>query len=204
VKALVDATGTTVTVPIYPLAPEHKYHETVSLLDAVYADLCARVSSSRIILCGDSAGGNLALTQALRYRDEGRDAPHRVILFSPWLDLAMSNPDAEALEPRDVMLHCASLQEFGRWWSGEIDPAEPRVSPMFADLSRLPPIDIYQGTDDIFLPDARLLKERVLSAKGRVELTETRGGFHVFMAATFTPEARSVYQRIANSLDVRR
>jgi monoterpene epsilon-lactone hydrolase len=127
-----------------------------------------------------------------------------VILLSPWLDLTMSNPDAQQLEPRDVILRCAPLREFGRWWAGELDPADPRVSPLFAELSGLPPIDIYQGTDDIFLPDARQLHARLLNAKAQVELTETRGGFHVFMAATFTPEARNVYERIANSLDVRR
>jgi monoterpene epsilon-lactone hydrolase len=204
VDALIAATGATVTVPIYPLAPEHNYQETGSLLDSVYDDLCAGVSSSRIVLCGDSAGGNLALTQAIRYRETQRSAPHRLILLSPWLDLTMSNPDAETLEPRDVILRCAPLRELGRWWAGQLEPADPRVSPMFADLSRLPPIDIYQGTDDIFLPDARLLRTRVLNAKGPVELTETRGGFHVFMAAAFTPEARVVYKRIADSLAVQR
>ena len=68
---------------------------------------------------------------------------------------------------------------------------------MFADLTGLPPIHIYQGTHDVFLPDARALQERVRSAAGRCELHEEPGAFHVYMAATFTPEARAVYRSIA-------
>lgn len=59
---------------------------------------------------------------------------------------------------------------------------------------------IDQGTDDLFLPDTRLLGDRVRAAGGRVVQHETPGGFHVFMGAPFLPEAREVYRRIAEHL----
>lgn len=203
VEQLVRVTGATVTVPLYPLAPEHTHVAAFPMLERVYRDLLQRVNADRIVLLGDSAGGNLALTQALLYRSQGLPLPAHIILLSPWLDLTMSNPEALAIEPRDVMLRCAELAEWGRWWAGSEDPRAPFLSPLFADLEGLPPIQIYQGTDDVFLPDARALRDRISARGGPVRLWETADAFHVFMGATFTPEARAVFRQIAESLQVR-
>jgi epsilon-lactone hydrolase len=200
VEALIRATGATVTVPIYPLAPEHQYMETFRLLEEVYRGLLQRVAPERIILAGDSAGGNLALTQALYYREHGLPLPGHIILFSPWLDVTMSNSEARALEPKDVMLRVEPLRQQGRWWAGATDLRTPIISPIFGDLRGLPPLQVYQGTHDIFLPDARRLRDLVTAAGGEIQYYETPGGFHVFMGATFTPEARWVFQQIAGNL----
>ncbi|HYH83755.1 MAG TPA: alpha/beta hydrolase [Longimicrobium sp.] len=86
IEALVIHTGASVSVPIYPLAPEHRFMETYALLEQVYRSLLHRVPAERIVLCGDSAGGNLALAQALHYRALGLPLPGRIVLFSPVLD----------------------------------------------------------------------------------------------------------------------
>jgi acetyl esterase/lipase len=67
-------------------------------------------------------------------------------------------------------------------------------------LSRLPPIDVFQGTHDVFLADARLFRERVLATGGRVNLYEYAGAFHVFVAATFAREAKQALETVAHSL----
>ncbi len=195
IEELIRATGATVTVPLYPLAPEHEHPRAHAFLEQVYRGVIARTPADRVVLCGDSAGGNLALVQALRYRDLGLPPPAHVILFAPWVDVTMSHPDIPAIH--DPMLWTAELVETGRWWAGSVDPRDPRVSPLHADLRGLPPIQLYQGTDDLFLPDARVLRDRVQAAGGRIDLHETAGAFHVFMAATFLPEARAVYRQIA-------
>lgn len=200
VAALIRATGATVTVPIYPLAPEHTYDEALRLLELVYRGLLRRVAPERIVLCGDSAGGNLALAQALHYRERGLPPPGHVILFSPWLDVTMSNPEARALEQKDVMLRVDALRQEGEWWAGSADARTPVISPLFADLRGLPPIQVYQGTHDVFLPDARRLRDLVTAAGGTIRYHETPGGFHVFMGATFTPEAKRVFRQIAEDL----
>lgn len=202
VECLLRATGATVTVPIYPLAPEHTYSQAFEFLEAVYRDVLESVSPGRIVLCGDSAGGNLALTQALHFRDRGLPAPARLVLFSPWLDLALGDSRARDLEPLDDMLRVDGLRQMGSWWAGSADLAEPLLSPLNADLQGLPPIDVYQGTHDILYPDARTFHERVLAAGGSSRLHVTEAGFHVFMGATFTPEARRVFSRIASDLGV--
>ena len=92
VHALIMATQATVTVPLYPLAPEHNYHNAYALLEKIYRTITAEIPSSQVILSGDSAGGGLALGTALYYRDQGLPMPGRIILFAPWLDLTMSNP----------------------------------------------------------------------------------------------------------------
>jgi len=95
VEALIKTTGATVTVPIYPFAPEHQYMETFRELEQVYQGLLKHVAPERIIFCGDSAGGNLAVAQALNYRERGLPLPAQLILFSPWLDITLSNPEAQ-------------------------------------------------------------------------------------------------------------
>jgi acetyl esterase/lipase len=200
IEHLVRATRATVIAPLYPLAPEHAHGRTVELLERIHLELVDRIGRDRIVLCGDSAGGNLALTQALRYRDRGLPLPRRIVLFSPWLDLTLSSPAVTELEPREVMLRRAELQAFGFWWAGDEDPGGPLLSPVFADLGGLPPVLIEQGTDDLFLADARRLRDRIEAAGGQVRLHETEGGFHVFMGATFTPEARAVFHRVAGAI----
>ncbi len=74
-------------------------------------------------------------------------------------------------------------------------------SPPTADLRGLPPIQLYQGTDDVLLPDARTLRDRVTAARGRIAYHETPAGFHVFVMATFTPEAKAVFRQVALGLE---
>jgi acetyl esterase/lipase len=126
IAALIDVTGATVTVPIYPLAPEHQHPEAFRELEQVYRGLLDQVAAERIVLCGDSAGGNLALAQALYYRERGLPLPGHLVLFSPWLDLTMSNPEAREVEPRDLTLRIDRLRKWGGWWA---PPAAHRQAP---------------------------------------------------------------------------
>lgn len=202
IDQLMRVTGATISVPLYPLAPEHRHAETFAMLDAHYRALIATVPAKQVILCGDSAGGNLALGQAIRYRDAGLALPGHLILLAPWLDLTMTNPECVKVQPRDPMLWNGELAICGRWWAGTDDPASPAVSPVHAELRGLPPVQIYQGSDDVLAPDARLLRDRLSAAGVRVEYDETPDAFHVFMGATFAPEAQRVFRRISESLAV--
>jgi epsilon-lactone hydrolase len=191
-----------VTVPLYPLAPEHSYRAAYNLLERLYSNTIESVPAGQVALCGDSAGGGLALGQALHYRDRGLPLPGRLILFSPWLDLTMCNSDALALEDKDVMLARPGMIQAGLWWAGGEDRRSPLLSPIFGDLSGLPPIDVFQGTHDVLLADARKLKEAVVTAGGSISLHEYAGAFHVFVGATFTREARDAFGKIDQSLSV--
>ena len=109
----------------------------------------------------------------------------------------MSNPASAALEKRDILLGIQVVVTCGQWWAGGDDPTGPLLSPLFGDLSNLPPVDIFQGTEDPLTPDVHLLEEKISQVGGDVRLYEYTGAGHVFVGATFSPEAKHAYSQIA-------
>lgn len=200
IEKLIEHTGAAVTVPLYPLAPEHDYVPGHAFMLEVYKDLVAQVGGENIVLAGDSAGGGFALAQAMTYRDLGLSQPARLILFSPWLDLSMQDPGAVAVEKVDPTLAIEALRLCGRWWAGGADIKAPVLSPFFGTFEDLPPIDIFQGTLDVFVVDARSAAGKIEAAGGRVSYHEYEGCFHVFVGAPWTSEAKDAYARIGSVL----
>ncbi|PWN20799.1 alpha/beta hydrolase domain-containing protein [Microstroma glucosiphilum] len=200
IKSLMEATGATVTVPLYPLAPECNNRAAFSFLAEVYGEILATTSSASVVFAGDSAGGGLALGHATEIRRMGLPLPARIILFSPWLDLTLADAAARDLESNDLMLTIDALRLCGKWWAADDDVLLPRLSPLYADLKELPPIDMFQGSGDILVIDARTFATKAREAGNCVYYSEVRGAFHVFMGATFTPEAKAVFAHIASSL----
>lgn len=192
--ALIDhlssATGREVLVPDYGLAPAHHVDEALTLLgealEAVPAELPVHV-------LGDSAGGNLALLQGQRHRE-------RVIgltLIAPWLDLSMSNPAIDAIEPHDPWLSRPGLRPAAGSWAGRRDLTDPEVSPLFGDLGQLPPTLVVVGDRDICLPDCEVLAER---AGASVRLRVGQGLPHVFPLLPI-PEARPAQAEILRHVE---
>lgn len=197
---LIRYTGATVTVPCYPLAPEHTHQEGHAWVERVYRQLLDRVPPQRLVLMGDSAGGGMCLAQAMRYRDAGLPLPARLILFAPWVNVEPTNPDIVNVEPRDPVLARPGGVLAGQWWAGADGTAHPQVSPLNGDVHGLPPVDLYTGTADILWPDIRLMAEKIADAGGPVRLIEYPDAIHVYVGAAFTPEARDTYRRIAETL----
>lgn len=195
VRELVLRTGARITVPLYALAPEQDHRPGTALADTVF-DRLAR-QGTRLYLAGDSAGANFALTQSICRRDADLSLPDGLILFSPWLDLTLADPAARRLERLDPLLGVDGLRLCGQWWAGNLDPAAPRFSPLHADLAGLPPMALFQGDRDIFLPDCRSFVKRARVQGVEIAYAECPGGFHDFMALTFTPEAKAVFRDVA-------
>ena len=202
IQQLVERVGAQVTVPIYPLAPEHTYRDAFPMLEGVYRKVLHETPNDKIVLCGDSAGGGFALAQALHFRDMGLRLPDRIVLFSPWVDITMSNPDIALVEPQDIMLGTPGLLQCGKWWAGGDDPRSPLLSPTFGNLAGLPPIDLFMGTSELFIADVRKLKEKITATSGIVNLYEYPKAFHVFVGATITPESKNVFDHIVADLGV--
>lgn len=189
---LVQTSGATFHVPSYSLAPGATVDDAYPLLDAVVDRVQVAAGDGRVFLSGDSAGGGLALGQAIRMRNDGRQAASAVLLFSPWVDVTLTNPDIERLERRDPMLSRAMLVQAGRWWAGDRSPADPVVSPVRDNLADLPPVFTYIGGRDLLVADARKLDQRIRAVGGQSTLRVWPSGFHVFMAAQSTREAQEV------------
>lgn len=197
---LITHTGATVTVPLYPLAPEHTHHVGHRFVEGIYREIIEQTPADRVVLMGDSAGGGLCLAQTMRYRDQGMPLPNRLILFAPWVDVRLNNPDIADIEPHDPVLALPGATMAGRWWAAGDSLADPQISPLFGDLRGLPPIDMYTGTLDILNPDIQLMAAKLNDAGVAVRSVEFRGAIHVYVGATFTPEARDTYRQIAITL----
>lgn len=197
---LMSRTGATVTVPSYGLAPEHTAIEALPFLDQVLDRIRERAPNAPVVLAGDSAGGGLAIAAATHVRDTGARAPVLLVLFSPWVDVTMTNPEITAVERVDPSLDRQELRDAGRMWAGGLHVADPRVSPIFGTLGGLPPIVTYQGGHDILAPDARLFTAQVRKAGGTALLRYFPRSFHVFVGAGWTPEARSALRDAARHI----
>lgn len=201
VDQVVTDAGCRVEVPIYGLAPGHTHREAFGMLAALYAEATAGPGAGPVVLAGDSAGGGLALAFAQTLAAAGGPQPAGLLLLSPWLDVAMGNPEIAAVERRDPWLASAGLRCTGAAWAGGADPADPLVSPINGSMHGLPPIDLYVGTSDIFLPDCRRLRDLVAAAGGDLRLHEAEGAFHVYVLAP-VPEGRR--DRTRAIADIRR
>lgn len=174
---LIKATGASVTVPIYPLAPEHDWKPAYALARKVYAKLIETTDASNICFMGDSAGGGFSLALAQMLRDEKQPLPGKIALLSPWLNGLANDPEQPKIEPYDLIIALPAIQAMGRWWAGKDgDPAGFPVSPINGDITGLPPIAMWSGTHDILYVDARALQ-----AKAKAAGVEIEAHFHIDM-----------------------
>lgn len=197
IARMVEATGLTVTVPLYPLTPEHTCVEISGFALAVYRERLE--AGAPIVLMGDSAGGGLALSLAMQARDSALTGPRGLVLISPWLDVTMSEPSQTRIEPSDVMLMCPGVRTLGRWYAGAWATTDERVSPLFGTLRGLPPIALFCGSHDILVADARRLAARARLEEVDLAYQEEPGLMHVYPLLGL-PESRRSEARIVQFL----
>lgn len=195
VGVLARASGARVTVPGYGLAPEHQVDAALDLLDLVMAQVRSRAEAAgprraRVVVVGNSAGGGLALAHAIRARDAGGPQADALVLLAPWVEATMTNPEAKALEARDVTLRCGTLAAAARAWAGARPVEDPLISPLSDRLEGLPPLSVHQGDHDIFLPDVCRFAAKAEAAGTAVTLRIYPGAHHGYTGAIWTPEAK--------------
>ncbi|WP_246271540.1 alpha/beta hydrolase [Amycolatopsis acididurans] len=194
---LVKRTGCTVTAPLYPLAPNHRYDQTITMILAAYKEKLGEVAPHDQIVMGDSAGGGLSLVLARQLREEGRPQPQEIVLLSPWLDITMSDPMQREYDKKDPYLGIPGLLEAGRLYAGALDPSDPLVSPINGNLHGLGALTVFVGTRDVLLSDARRLRTKAEAEHVPLEYREYEGMFHAWVLATI-PEAQRATDRIAD------
>ena len=176
-------TGARVISVDYRLAPEHPYPAAVDDALAAYrALLDAGIDPSDIALAGESAGGGLAVATLVNARDHGLPLPAAAFAMSPYADLTLAGTTMETKRAADPLLSRENLQaRVGDYAAGH-DPAAGLISPVFADLSGLPPLIIQAGTHEVLLDDAVRLARQAATADVAVTLDITPGVPHVFQA----------------------
>ncbi len=144
-----------VFVPGYRLAPEHPYPAALEDALAAFRHLRALRPRSPIFVTGDSAGGGLALSLLVKLREVGLPMPAGAILLSPWADLTTSGNSVESNRGRDLWFSRRHLELWARYYVGQANASSPSLSPVFADLSGLPPLLLLAGEHELLLDDAR-------------------------------------------------
>jgi acetyl esterase/lipase len=199
---LAKATGATVLLLDYKLAPEFPF--PAALTDAVNAYqwlLAHEHQPEDIVLVGDSAGGGLALATALTLRDQNIPLPDALGLISPWVDMTMSGESVKSKADIDPMIRKDWLDVMINNYATDLPPESPLCSPIFADLSGLPPIYIQVGGDEILLDDAMRLAQRAESHGVSVVLEIWEELWHVWhFQAGLVPESDQAIEQLADYL----
>jgi len=186
----------------YRLGPEYPYPAAVQDAVAAYQGLLTQgVDPSRIAVAGESAGGGLAVAALLALRDAGAPLPACSFVMSPYVDLTLSGDSMEEKAELDPLLKPDALRTRVPDYVADGDAADPLVSPLFADLSGLPPLLIQVGSHEVLLSDAVRLAARAASADVPVILDVTPGVPHVFQAyAAMLDEGADALERATSFL----
>jgi acetyl esterase/lipase len=192
-------------VPEYRIAPEHPFPAGLDDTVEVYATLLGHgITPEQLVLIGDSAGGGLCLSTLIEARRRGLPMPRAMVLLSPWTDLTLSGASITSRAEVDPWLQAERLEPICADYLAGTDPADPRVSPLWADLTGLPPTLIQVGDDEILLDDSLRLAARARAAGVEVDLEIGEGLWHLWHLSTPTlPEANAAIDRIGRFISPR-
>lgn len=167
----------------YRLAPEYPYPAALHDALAVYrAVLGSGADPCRVVVAGESAGGGLALATLVGLAAHHLPQPSSAVVLSPWADLTLSGESVRAKANADPIVTADGLRRRAHDYAAGLDPADPRLSPVFADLRGLAPLLIQAGGNEILLDDATRLAARAARAGVEVTLEVTPGVPHVFQS----------------------
>ena len=199
---LARRTGTRAITLDYRLAPEHPYPAAVADAQDAYQGLLEQgVDAGQIALAGESAGGGLAVATLLALRDADIPLPSCAFLMSPYADLTLSGDSIADREAVDRTLTPEGIRLRIPDYVAGADASDPLISPVFADLTGLPPLLIQVGSNEILLSDALRLAERAAMADVTVTLDVTDSVPHVFQAfAAMLDEADAALDRASTFL----
>ena len=176
----------------YRLSPQHPYPAQLEdamaswqyLLDQGYAP-------DKIILVGESAGGNLALALTMALKEQGKPLPGGLALLSPWVDLAQRGESYRTLAQVDATLNAEELMAAAVGFAGGRELTDPKISPVYGSFEGFPPVEIHCGTQEILLSDSENLEAALLRDGVEVHLMRWAGMCHVFQAFGFEESKES-------------
>jgi acetyl esterase/lipase len=182
----------------YRLAPEDPYPAAVKDAAGAYRWLLQQgVPAKSIVIGGDSAGGGLIFAALLELKAKGDPLPAAAFAISPWVDLAMTGDTIATKAGIDPMITESALYNMAALYAKNADLRSPLISPLYADLSGLPPVLIHVGTSEILLSDSQRMAGALTRAGVDCVLKEWEDLFHVFHTVISLPEAKMANQELA-------
>lgn len=183
----------------YRVAPENPYPAALEDAYAAYQWLLEMgCEGNQIIVAGDSAGGGLALALCLYLKDKGEPLPRKLVLMSPWTDLAATGDSYETNFEKDPLFgNTTDSMIYSNAYYGENDPKTPYISPLYGDYEGLPPMLFQVGGAEMLLSDSARAAKKAKAAGCEVKLTVYDGMFHVFqLGMKKMKESREAWKEI--------
>jgi acetyl esterase/lipase len=186
-EQIANAAGVAVVSVDYRLAPEHPYPVPADDAEAaarwIVENAASEFGTGRIVIGGSSAGAHLAVTALLRMRDRHEYTGFAgATLAYGFFDLSLT-PSARNWGDRMLVMNTDLCRWFADAYASGADLTDPDVSPMYADLSGLPPALFIVGTQDPLLDDTVLLASRWVAAGNATDLMVVTGAAHGFAGA---------------------
>jgi len=169
----------------YRLAPEYPFPAAVDDAATAYQWLIdSGTPPEKIVFAGDSAGGGLAVATMLRCKSAGLPLPRAAVLFSPFADMGTSGQSIIENRPRDVLVTEGVAPSMAETYLAGADPRSPEASPIYGDLTDLPPILIQVSSHEVLLDDSLRLLRAAIMADVKVHLRVYQGLPHVWQLFT--------------------
>ena len=196
---LASECGVKVFCAAYRLAPENRFPAALDDALEAYRYLLKKGYGPRqIVFCGESAGGGLIYALCLKLKELGMELPCGLIGISPWTDLTGSGASYEAHKDIDPSMTKALLEFYAKCYTD--DPTDPLCSPLFGDLTGLPPSLLFVGGDEVMLDDARLLHEKLLQCGCRSRLHIAPERWHAYVLYCLEENMAEDFQSIDHFL----
>jgi acetyl esterase/lipase len=211
VKDFCDAVdGCEVIMIDYKCSPEYIYPTQQTEALDLWEDLTQRqgYAPENIIIGGDSAGGNLALSMMLKLRDTGNELPCAAFCISVWGDLTGSGKSFTENYHKDIMFgsRTGEVSEAKRLealsgglyvFAGDRDRTDPYISPVYGDYKGFPPMFFTVGGDEMLLDDTLTIVDKLRECGVDVDCDVQPEMFHIYTVfRNLMPESRESYARL--------
>lgn len=182
----------------YRLAPENPHPAAVQDAVGAYRWLLQQgIPAKSIVIGGDSAGGGLTFATLLALKDKGIPLPAAAFAISPWVDLAITGETINSKADIDPMITLSGIEYMAELYADHADVRLPLISPLYGDLSGLPPVLIHVGTSEMLHSDSLRMADKLKKAGVDCVIKEWEDLFHVFHAVVALPEAKIATEEIA-------
>lgn len=203
--------GATVISVDYRTFPQHEFPAQLDDVVSVYRELLGQgTKPENIVVIGDSAGANLALTSSLWLRDNGFSMPGHIVCISLWGDATSSGASriknaytdpfygiSKRKKIDDNLEYLRGISSYAK----KLDRTSPYVSPCFGEFSGFPPVTLICGTAELDESDDDTVYEKMKSAGVNAALYKFEGMFHDFPLVSFLPESKEAYRKIIKRIN---
>lgn len=184
----------------YRLMPEHIYPAALNDTEMAYQWLLDKgYRADQIIIAGDSAGGQLAAGLLQKLQQHKAAQPAGAVLLSAWLDMSLSGASYDTRAKDDPIHQRKMLAVIAKEYLADNNPKASQISPLFGDLSDLPPTLLQVGDREVGLDDSVAYAQALIDAGSQAELQVYDNMIHVFqMFADELEEATLALKRIGD------